>query len=314
MKFGLVVHERNHNEANLGDDIQAIAARQFLPRVDLYLERELLHVQEEDAFAVLNGWYMHEPENFPPSPSIIPCITSLHISPSVAERMLDMDSIEYLQKHEPVGCRDLETLRLLESYGIDAYWSGCLTLTLDRSDFATGEEFSGDVILADLFYRYTPKGFKAWLEQILYRAFTRRRRIKRLVNPAMRARSRILTHFLGLPAASIETRLKMAERLLTEYANAKLVVTSRLHAALPCLAFGTPVLFVVNNMDDPRYSGYLDMLNTITFSQAEEIDGEGVFEINGRRVRWDELTNPQCHFGLRETLLNDVANAVGQWT
>jgi hypothetical protein len=39
-----------------------------------------------------------------------------------------------------------------------------------------------------------------------------------------------------------ETQLSLARDLLLRYMRAELVVTSRLHVALPCLAFGTPVI------------------------------------------------------------------------
>src|SRR5439155_11582778 len=38
----------------------------------------------------------------------------------------------YLQDHGPVGARDHDTLEWLRSFGLDTYYSGCLTLTLDR--------------------------------------------------------------------------------------------------------------------------------------------------------------------------------------
>lgn len=40
--------------------------------------------------------------------------------------------LKYLQEHGPVGARDHDTLTWLRSFGIDSYYSGCLTLTLDR--------------------------------------------------------------------------------------------------------------------------------------------------------------------------------------
>jgi hypothetical protein len=50
-----------------------------------------------------------------------------------------------------------------------------------------------------------------------------------------------------------ETRFALARHLLCKYADSRLVITSRIHAALPCLAMGTPVLFIVG--DDLKPSG-----------------------------------------------------------
>ena len=45
------------------------------------------------------------------------------------------------------------------------------------------------------------------------------------------------------------------------YARAKLVITSRLHVALPCLALGTPVVFLNRLWEtDPRFEGYRDII------------------------------------------------------
>ncbi|MHB9292886.1 hypothetical protein Holit_01999 [Hollandina sp. SP2] len=48
--------------------------------------------------------------------------------------MLSPAGIKYLKKHEPIGCRDYGTVKLLGKYGINAYFSGCLTLTLGRKN------------------------------------------------------------------------------------------------------------------------------------------------------------------------------------
>ena len=37
---------------------------------------------------------------------------------------------EYLQEYEPIGARDISTLQILKEKEIQAYLSGCLTLTL----------------------------------------------------------------------------------------------------------------------------------------------------------------------------------------
>ena len=36
--------------------------------------------------------------------------------------------------------------------------------------------------------------------------------------------------------------MTLAKNLLNKYASAKLVITSRIHCAIPCLSLGTPVL------------------------------------------------------------------------
>ena len=45
--------------------------------------------------------------------------------------MLTDEAQAYLRRHGPVGCRDWNTVFLLLSAGIDAFFSGCLTTTVD---------------------------------------------------------------------------------------------------------------------------------------------------------------------------------------
>ena len=47
------------------------------------------------------------------------------------------------------------------------------------------------------------------------------------------------------------------------YANARCVITTRLHAALLVIAFGTPTLLLIKNPKDPRYSGLIRFVDHI---------------------------------------------------
>ena len=63
-----------------------------------------------------------------------------------------------------------------------------------------------------------------------------------------------------------EALLACAEALIKKYAAASLVVTSRLHCALPCLAVGTPVLFADGerlgaSSSNARFGGLIGLLN-----------------------------------------------------
>lgn len=64
-----------------------------------------------------------------------------------------------------------------------------------------------------------------------------------------------------------EERLKEAERLVRQYAKAKMVITSRIHCALPCLGLETPVVFLkkTNAMEagSCRFGGLEDLFNVI---------------------------------------------------
>lgn len=116
---------------NIGDYIQGLAPAQFFDNIDLYIERERLGAYNgEECKVIMNGWYMHRPSYWPPSPKIKPLFVAFHITTTVKDRILTDKGIEYLKKHQPIGCRDYFTRDLLLDKGIDAYFSGCMTLTL----------------------------------------------------------------------------------------------------------------------------------------------------------------------------------------
>src|SRR5690348_10714743 len=80
-KFGWVL---KLDTGNLGDEIQSIAARRFIPSIDIVIDRERpdlpLYSEAMPIKAIINGWFAHRPEFWPPHPSIMPLITSFHLS------------------------------------------------------------------------------------------------------------------------------------------------------------------------------------------------------------------------------------------
>lgn len=116
---------------NIGDEIQSISAKRFLPRVDCYINRDNINEfnDKENVKMIINGWFTHNPENWPPQKSNIhPLLISFHITKLYHETLTRPESIRYFKKHEPVGCRDYHTAKLLRDKGVKAYFSGCLTL------------------------------------------------------------------------------------------------------------------------------------------------------------------------------------------
>ena len=58
---------------------------------------------------------------------------------------------------------------------------------------------------------------------------------------------------------------------LRDYARAKLVITSRIHCALPCAGMGVPVILMVANPQDPRFGGITELLNHLGVDTSGEI-------------------------------------------
>ena len=229
---------------NLGDDIQTLAAIDFLSKkgVDSFsiLNRESLHTYEgHPVNLIMNGWFMADFSRFPPSNNIHPVFISFHIqheSVGMVEKYKD-----YFKRYEPIGCRDYSTVDLFKSHGISAYFTGCLTLYLNPESYS-GKR--GGTYFCDCHKQWTKGGNKPFLKDIPYSG-------------------EVISHRLSvLPNSSPERRLDIARNRLSMYAGADLVVTPRLHCALPCRALGTDCIFVHTNIaTDTRFKGMEPILN-----------------------------------------------------
>ena len=84
---------------NIGDYIQSLAGKVFFDKIDVYINRERLSQfksEREKVKMIMNGWFMHSPENWPPSDDIFPLLVAIHISPKSAPKMLSVEGINYL--------------------------------------------------------------------------------------------------------------------------------------------------------------------------------------------------------------------------
>ena len=66
--------------------------------------------------------------NIPFHPNLRPILLSVFVR---YPEMLTPDAIAYLKKYGPVGCRDWQSVALLRAVGVPAFFSGCLTTTVD---------------------------------------------------------------------------------------------------------------------------------------------------------------------------------------
>lgn len=286
-------------EYNAGDYIQSLAAAQFLPRVDKYVNREKLGDYSGSKLTmIMNGWFMHRPEKWPPSTDIDPLMISFHLNSQARSGMLNKKGIDWLKRHAPVGCRDPHTLEILASAGIDSYLSGCLTTTF-QNQFS---ERTGDIYFVDVLFRVpgwatsarTPREIlRSALSGDLFKMSKRNRFLKELFSDDLLNEAKTVSHYH--PARHSEKeRFAVAEEFLKKYATARLVVTSRLHCALPCLAFGTPVIFVdygfKNEYDICRLEGVTDLFNTICIDEKENISSN--FSLQGKITGSIDISNP----------------------
>ena len=303
MKIGLLSYPFSKFGTNLGDETQAIAAEQFLPRWDCYIEHQTLASYTElaeDIFLIANGYlYCRDKGVFPLGDSLKPLWTSLHIALHSAYLWDNLEKLDYFRPYQPIGCRDFATMRFLQKHNIEAYFSGCLTLTLKRENFnPTKRE---DILFVDILRK----------EKIsLDRPFFKHRQLwgRRICNLSQKFNLSFTKKLILLKEKLLgkdiffnrreDYKMGFAHKQLCSCASARFVVTSRLHVALPCLAFGTPVLFVYEKrkeggdtfctLDDPRFGGLLEHVTKIDRDSFYEGLEEGVWQIDGNRQSWEE--------------------------
>ena len=260
MKYGLLYYK---DTDNIGDDIQAYAASRFLPSIDYMIDREHLNEfvpnKKEYVKTIMNAWYVHDKFNFDISPYIYPLFISMFFKNfpyesgiTVGVDYINDNVIKLLNEYGPVGTRDNHTLNIMKKLKVDSYFSGCMTLTLER--FSDVEK--KDYIVA--------VGLKK--EEIEYIRSKTNREVIEFVQDVPRG---------SFSHESWDIRKKRVEDVLRLYQGAHMVITNKLHCSLPCLALETPVLLLFDdsfNENIDRIGTYLSYLNNIKRSELFSID------------------------------------------
>lgn len=310
--FGLMIYVQE-KDYNVGDYIQSLAAEQYLPQVDEYINREgLSSYSGRVVKMIMNGWYMQHPENFPPNKDIIPLYVSFHLNSHIKDRFFTEQTIEHLKKNGPIGCRDFHTKRVLEEKGIPCYYSGCLTTTLDKKYFSN--EKTDDIYFADPLFNMVEftevfNSPKKVLKKVLKRDFksfgNKDNVLKKLFSKEIIKKQIFINHKYS-ETHSEEKRFALAKEILHKYATAKLVVTSRIHAALPCLALGTPVIFLNYGSFDAtdlcRFEGIVDLFNTINIGTDGKIQANFKLPPSGVFTEDFSIKNPTRYLDLANQL------------
>lgn len=284
----------DYSTYNIGDDIQSLAAERLLPKNAITIDREFIHPFQNDEIVhtLINGWFMQTKKtgfaysvpaapikSWPPSPSINPLLTSVHFSPAFLPEAFSEEGIEFLKNHGPVGARDYWMLNELTKRNIPSYFSGCLTLTLEN----TSDHRDNIIYAVDL--------ESQCIEFIRSKANCPVECISHIINENIRLNK--------------NQRKEIAKKLLEKYKRARCVITSRLHAALPCLAFNTPVLLINTQPDQYRFEGLKELVHNC--SQMEFLSGVMRFDFN------HPPANKQDYIPLRENLIETVKQWVDKY-
>lgn len=152
----------------------------------------------------------------------------------------------YLKSQAPIGARDTKTLAFLRENGIQALFSACMTMTLSLPKMKR----DGSVLIVDV---------------------DAEKQLKGLVPDSVLDKSIFLTQkLLGQDADDNVLRFVLAFERLLAYSRARLVITNRLHVAMPCVALGTPVIFVHGKTLPGGGGNRMDGLDVFMHQMKEE--------------------------------------------
>lgn len=165
------------------------------------------------------------------SSKIIPVF--LAVTLSTVDRFMDVDKFlgdaynwEYLIKYGPIGCRDEVTYEMFQRNHIPAYINGCMTAAFPKDTACVGKK----VLFVDAPRTLLPYLPKLSAEECAY--------------------STQQYYFKEEEIADYKSIFAFVKEKYREYIRtAKLVVTSRLHVALPLAAVGIPVVLAKDNVD-----------------------------------------------------------------
>lgn len=220
-----------------GADVQLTLVQRDMSRLDAV---------PENTWMLAFGWYMHSQFDlrfdFPFHENLRPLFVSFHVN---KHAILTPAAVDYLKAHGPVGCRDWTTVHLLLGAGVPAFFSGCLTTTIDTV-FPAG--FVPAPAGAPAVYVDTPV-------------------------PEGDTGSELVTHLHPSVrrndfGRNLRTAVDLLDAYRTRYSR---VVTSRLHAFLPSWAIGADVDFRPRNDADIRFAGLLDADETGRRAMQERI-------------------------------------------
>ncbi|HYO43951.1 MAG TPA: TylF/MycF/NovP-related O-methyltransferase [Candidatus Limnocylindrales bacterium] len=187
----------------------------------------------DGTWMVAFGWHMHPlfdlRYDFPYNPKIRPLFVSFHVN---RLDLLSDEALDYLRDHGPVGCRDWNTVHLLLSAGVDAFFSGCLTTTVDAL-FPSRET------------AYAGKGAVGVIDLPASAAGKGRGRVKTYSHQSDAYRYMSVTEGVRAADAALGGYQRDLDR----------AITGRLHAYLPLTSLGVPVEFRTRSPGDVRFAG-----------------------------------------------------------
>lgn len=259
MKYGLL--KFTSYKPNIGDYMQLAGIVKAYKRLGIK-EEDIVEI-ERDHLSAYDGEYVILPMTaafnatsavrfFPLSKKILP----IFIGFFTGDESIAVEIAKY-EKFGPFGCRDLVTMNLMRKQGVQAYMSGCYSIGFEKR---SSEPENGKVYLCD-----PPEGLIKYIPtDYMENSIT-------LPKPHRTMKSS------GYNQENEQAAKEYVTGLIGELKkNAKLVITRRLHMALPCIAMGIPVILAhecdTGVVEECRFSGLDRIVKVYKPSEYSLID------------------------------------------
>lgn len=241
MKFANLMLDADKGMENIGDWAQIFAIEYLYQYMGIdYKDVIRIKVSELSTYA---GEYAILPINYPfygyysLSPKIIPVYLGISvIHKSVADGLR-------MQNFQPIGCRDFHTWKELTESGLEAYLSGCLTITLPKREKTNRQNKIFIVDVSEKIYDRIPEDIRKPAQKI----------------------SHIFYHDECKGEGGARNIYKMYKD------EAALVISSRIHCVQPCLAMGIPVIFICE-VSSFRYDVLRQYIPVYSLETMDQID------------------------------------------
>jgi len=179
------------------------------------------------------GWFMHAifelRYGFPFHRNLRPIFVSFHCN---KRDLLTPEAKDYLRECGPIGCRDWTTVDILLSVDVPAFFSGCLTTTINTvfPDLVGAFPAAAPIAYVDAPDDAPPGAvtYKHSSDAVRFRTFT-------------------------------GNMFEAVDLLDTYRRDHSAIVTSRLHCYLPLRSIGAQVDFRPKNRSDIRFAGLIDI-------------------------------------------------------
>ena len=206
--YGTLTHSIQFpvTQQSLDDQIENFAGLQFLPFVDTHIERESFQGANSVTVFVNGQW---ELSSVSAGNNTNPIMLSVELNNKTGSR-----KTSYLRSKEPIGCRDVETLKYLRANGVKTFSPSSLMLLMS-SPTVNVPRRRGNIFLVGVEDEHI-----------------------QLLPPDIQNKSIRMNPKMEMLSLSQD-----AYRVIEEYASAELVITGSIQHALLCVALRTPVLF-----------------------------------------------------------------------